>query len=51
VVTSKSWGDFEKRDEPLITIGIEEPGHYQIQHEMPLSVFISKIKECIEEIQ
>ena len=45
IVTSKSWGDWGPRDEPLITITIENFGRSQIQYELPLSEFISKFKQ------
>ena len=40
IVTSKYWGDFEKRKEPLIEIEIK--GH---SYQMPLEKFISTIEK------
>ena len=38
IVTSKHWGNFEAREEPLITLSIGGKSH-----EMPLSEFIAKL--------
>ncbi len=38
IVTSKSWGDFEVREEPLITISADGKSY-----EIPMSEFIAKI--------
>ena len=38
IVTSKSWGDFGSREEPLITIEAGDKSH-----EMTLSDFIAKL--------
>jgi hypothetical protein len=43
IVTSKYWGDFEERDEPLIELEIEAKSY-----SMPLSVFIDKAKKAFE---
>ena len=43
IVTSKSWGNFDERTEPLVTITVENPGRSQIQYEIPLSEFIAKV--------
>ncbi len=42
IVTSKYWGEFEQRNEPLIELKIEKRS-YQI----PMSEFISKLKQVI----
>jgi hypothetical protein len=43
IITSKSWGDFGERTEPLVTITIEKPGKSQIQYEIPLGEFIDRV--------
>lgn len=45
IITSKHWGEFDKRDEPLITFTISNPGKSEVQYKMPLSEFVSKISE------
>ena len=42
IVTSKNWGDFEERKEPIITLTIE--GNYYC---IPMSKFIKKIKKVL----
>lgn len=48
IVTSKGWGDFDIRGEPLVTITIEEPGRRQLSYEIPLSEFTSKLQGVLE---
>jgi len=44
IVTSKYWGDFRERKEPIITLEIEgKHTHY------PISQVIAKLKELVED--
>ncbi|MEK6884448.1 MAG: hypothetical protein AABY22_32750 [Nanoarchaeota archaeon] len=44
IITSKYWGDFEKRKEPLIELSIEDD-----TYQLPLSEFILRIKPIIRD--
>ncbi len=44
IVTSKYWGDFEHREEPLVQLEIERR-----TYQMTLSEFIKKVKRVLPE--
>ena len=43
IITSKGWGDFEPREEPLIELEIEGD-----QYQMPMDEFIDYIKPVLK---
>jgi hypothetical protein len=48
IVTTQGWGDFQTRDEPIVTIQIEEPGRSQVMYDISLSEFIAKLKATLD---